>query len=214
MLTDADEDLLLRAYDVVLRCDVDEFLVPTPGRYRDLADYVARCSRPYVTARGVEVLELPGAAPLDLSRPVLPQRRYGLRATALYKTALTKVPLRWGSGFHSADVPPVLDDLYLFHLKWADLRRHIAWHVQIRDAMVPGSSEHQYFTVGAGHLTEHQAWLAAKPREGAVSEAAFEARFLAQVEHWQEHSLYQGKFYTDDALHEIDPGFVQAAPGF
>src|ERR1700692_4382329 len=32
--------VLLRSYDVVLRCDVDEFLFPDPSRFLDLTDFV------------------------------------------------------------------------------------------------------------------------------------------------------------------------------
>jgi len=206
--------MLLRQYNVVLRCDIDEFIVPLAGKYRDLADFVDRNDLPYVTARGTDVIEMPGDLPLDLDIPVLPQRSHGLRATALYKTCLTTVPLVWGGGFHGMNLPPVLDDLYLFHLKWADLRRLIAWHETMRPGVVPGSETFGYFNVGAAHLAEHQAWLANKPCGGGETEAEFDRRFLANVGYWQDYGLYQGSFLVQDFLHRIDPAFHAVAPGF
>ncbi|PWJ12934.1 hypothetical protein [Jannaschia seohaensis] len=37
------------------------------------------------------------------------------------KPLMTRVPLKWLHGFHGANVPPSFDDLYLFHLRHADL---------------------------------------------------------------------------------------------
>src|SRR4051812_14134476 len=49
---------LLETHDVVLRCDVEEILVPAPRRHASLPAYVEANALPYVTARGVDLVEL------------------------------------------------------------------------------------------------------------------------------------------------------------
>ncbi len=203
--------LLLNSYDVILRCDVDEFLVPDLRKHRDLAAYVQHTKLPYVTARGIDMVELPDDAPLDFDAPIIGiQRAYGVRATALNKTCLTTRPLRWAAGFHGADVPPKFDDLYLFHFKFAALTSRISWHERMLEGLAEGSSEQRYFGVGPTHLNEYQAHLAAKPRAGDESEAAFDARFLASVGSNPRDGIHQGAFFTQDFLHRIDPIFAGA----
>jgi hypothetical protein len=48
---------LLGSYDYVVRCDIDEILAPDPRESPDLAAYIETLDRPYVTARGLEVME-------------------------------------------------------------------------------------------------------------------------------------------------------------
>ena len=120
--------LLLTSYNYVIRVDVDEFLVPNPRRYSSLRDYVDDLSRSYVTARGFNIYQAPGEAPLELDKPILvSQRRMARAETALNKTCITSIALEWGLGMHFASVYPSLGDLFLFHLKRADVEMLVSW---------------------------------------------------------------------------------------
>jgi hypothetical protein len=44
---------LLLNYDVIVRCDVDEFIIPDPRKYKSLREYIERLERYYVTALGI-----------------------------------------------------------------------------------------------------------------------------------------------------------------
>ncbi len=119
---------LLTSYDYVIRVDVDEFLVPDPRKYPSLRDYVEKLTRPYVTARGLNVYQAPDERPIDLEKPILvTQRRFVRAETALNKTCVTAIALDWGLGMHFASVYPCLGELFLFHLKRADIDMLVSW---------------------------------------------------------------------------------------
>jgi hypothetical protein len=195
---------LLRSYDIVLRCDVDEFLVPDPILFRDLGEYVEKNKLPYVTAEGIDVIELEGDAGLDPDLAVLGARRYGMRAAALNKTCLTAIPLRWAPGFHAANVFPRFAGLYNFHLKFADLKSRIAWHEKMLTGLQPGTNEHKYFAVGAEHLTSLQRMFSKRPKVGVETAASFNKRFLDSVSYNPANQIYQGDFISQDFLFPID----------
>jgi hypothetical protein len=193
--------VLLRSHEVVIRCDIDEFLLPDPRHYTDLADFIARNELPYVTAQGIDVIELAEDAPLDLDRPIFGvQRRYGMRSAALNKTCVTTTPLRWAEGFHGASVPPRFAGLYNLHLRFADLNTRAAWDQTMLQGLVPGSKAHQYFNKGIDHHTAVQKFMASRPRGGAETQAEFDARFLATVCHRQDTGIHQGEFIRQDFL--------------
>ncbi len=45
---------------------------------------------------------------------------------ALNKSAVTGIPIHWTPGFHFASVSPEFNDLYLFHMKLADIDMQVA----------------------------------------------------------------------------------------
>lgn len=113
---------LLQISDLVIRCDVDEFLLPDPRKYENLKHYISELQAPYVTAYGYNVFQVEAEPPLDFGKKILTsQRRYAYPIDALCKTCIVSMPLRWDPGFHSASVLPFFDELYLFHMKLADL---------------------------------------------------------------------------------------------
>jgi hypothetical protein len=203
---------LLHTYDVVLRCDVDEFLVPDPTKFIDLSDYVEKNELPYVTARGVDLIELADDKPLENDKPILGfQRCYGQRAASLNKTCLTTIPLCWTPGFHATNVFPVFSDLYNFHLKWGDIKSRISWHEKMLEGLFPGSSEYEYFGIESAHLIEHQNYLASKSRVEGQSSDDFDRQFLATVSFNPAEKIYQGEFLIQDFLFLIDEAFHKKA---
>lgn len=112
---------LLKTYRYVLHVDIDELVVADPAQYSSLADYAARCEHPIVTMIGLELQHVIEREPaLDDRMPILTQRRHAWFHGSMCKPALTSGPLDWSPGFHCMPHPTVFDDLYLFHLRYAD----------------------------------------------------------------------------------------------
>ena len=112
----------LRYYDVVIYTDCDELLVPDPAIASTLDAYLSRTDYPYASPIGLNLLHMIDIEPpLDLTRPILRQRRYCQFASQLCKPVITRVPVNWQPGFHSCDREFHIDrHLYLFHLKQID----------------------------------------------------------------------------------------------
>jgi hypothetical protein len=106
--------VMLERYSIVIRVDVDEFLVPDPRKYASLRRYVDNLDARYVTAIGLDVIEMPSEAALRYDvKPLLQQRSFAVKASAYSKTCVTRTPLRWSPGFHTVDAPPNFDDILM-----------------------------------------------------------------------------------------------------
>jgi hypothetical protein len=128
---------LLRYYDYVFYTDCDEILVADPRKFVGIVDYCEKSKPDYITSIGIDVLHrVPEEGPLNPENAVLAQRRYGHYSSAMNKPNLTSKPVKWWPGFHSREVPAKFGDLFLFHLRYADitqtlqrlaLTREMAW---------------------------------------------------------------------------------------
>lgn len=115
---------LLVWYDVVVHVDIDEILVADPARYPSLAHYAAADPRPVISAIGLDLVHVPAIErPLSRALPVSRQRRWLRFSSAMCKPAMIRQPVDWAPGFHSVDAAPEFGELYLFHLRYADLGR-------------------------------------------------------------------------------------------
>ncbi|NHN84304.1 glycosyltransferase family 2 protein [Acetobacter musti] len=113
---------LLNWYDAVIHVDVDELLVANPDHFPSLAAYAA-CVEPggVRTAIGFDVVHaLDGEPAIDWSLPVSEQRHWLRFSSAMCKPVLIRRSVAWAPGFHCIDEAPAFDDLYLFHLRYAD----------------------------------------------------------------------------------------------
>lgn len=203
---------LLSSHDVVVRCDVDEFLVPDPRRHAGLPDYIEQLELPYVTACGVDVIEDVADPALDCARPILGnQRRTGIRSSSLNKTSITTVPLAWAEGFHAANVMPLLDDLYLFHMKFADIKGRIAWFAHMADAVGHAGREGSYFSIDQQSMLGLQTSLLRYPRIAgwrALAEEDFDQRYLATVTRNPKNGIYVGDFMDGAVIFDIPAEFA------
>lgn len=113
---------LLEYFDVVIYTDCDEIIVPDTTKYRDLADYIERREFRCVSPVGLNLQHIIDTElPLDLEQPILRQRRFCMFNASACKPLLTRVPVRWATGFHTSDQPVDIDpDLFMFHLKRMD----------------------------------------------------------------------------------------------
>jgi hypothetical protein len=114
---------LLRFYDVVIYTDCDEMLVADPREHVSLASFLAATGSAVIAPTGMLLLHLPGVEPpIDLSAPILGQRRYVEFRAGMCKPSIARVPLHWAEGFHSCDrMPDYRTDLYQFHLAAMDV---------------------------------------------------------------------------------------------
>ncbi|MDE2333214.1 MAG: glycosyltransferase family 2 protein [Rhodospirillales bacterium] len=128
---------LLEWYDWVIYSDVDEIIMADPKYYSNLREYCSHPLPPVVTAIGLNIAHrIDIETDLDFSQPITVQRPYVFYASSMCKPLLISRPVRWSPGSHSSDAPIVFDRLYLFHLRWFDLKsglrrlqktREMAW---------------------------------------------------------------------------------------
>jgi hypothetical protein len=202
--------LLLAHYDVVIRCDVDEFLLPDPSADPSLAAFAQRLADPYVTAIGLNVYETKGDRALDLQgAPLLDQRRHCVKDGAYSKTAIVRSPIAWSGGFHNASVPPRFGGLYLFHMKYADIAGRALWIDHLLATCTP--HERPFQQTFLDNLKTASAWFDALPvADGwpAFQDDTFERRFLSGVEPplpCENH--YRQAWTKDDVGHRIPVAF-------
>jgi hypothetical protein len=195
----------------LLRADVDEFIVPDPRKYSSLREYLARADVPYVTARGFDVIQSPHEAPLDLTRPIiLEQRRFAFAVAALNKTCVTSVPLQWGRGFHQCTAPPEFADLYLLHLKRADIQFQKDWAKHMVTNINDDAYAKKYYEDTIGYVDDFHRQRFELPTLGGdalYDRADFDAKFFATLKKNEARGLYDGPFLIDEANVEIPEGF-------
>jgi hypothetical protein len=120
---------LFEEYDIVIGCDVDEYLAVDPFCGFTLSEYLGqlkhlRLNATSVSALGVDVGQKVGTEPdLALDRPVLEQRRYAVLCSRYTKPVVMLQQACWGSGYHRIEghgfhIDP---NLFLFHFGYCDL---------------------------------------------------------------------------------------------
>ena len=115
---------LLKYYDYVMYTDSDEIVLADPAEYGSLLEYInGRDRAPVTTVLGLNLIHrLHHETVIDLSRPILGQRRWAFATASMCKPLLIREPVAWSPGFHSSRHSVVFDGLFLFHLAYYDLR--------------------------------------------------------------------------------------------
>ena len=200
--------VLLARYAAVVRVDVDEFLVVDPSRHRNLRSYVFGLDIEYITSQGFDIIQGPEDTAVDVTRPTLEQRRLAFALTAMNKTAIVRRPLRWGRGFHYCSAPPILGDVYLFHLKRFDLARQRDWASGMTARLPPGSFEAKYYEDDL-RISEdfvRNRWLQpCASSEDALSRDTFNAHFEAAIRFNASNGLFEGP-YDIESENVLIPG--------
>jgi hypothetical protein len=116
---------LLETYDIVIGCDVDEFLIVDPKTKQTLQKYLSNKKiNTTLSGLGLDVGQhLYCEAMLDTTAPFLEQREYALLSTRYTKPVVINKPIVWGSGFHSIrhNNFHIDKNLYLLHFGAVDM---------------------------------------------------------------------------------------------
>ena len=193
---------LLVWYESVIYVDADELLVADPALHASLADYVAAgpAAGPVISAIGLDVVHcLEDEPALDWGRPVGAQRGWVRFSSSMCKPVLIRRPVRWAPGFHNIDAPPRFDELFLFHLRYADLASGLRRLARTRAQawVTPQAGSHQRMTDEA--WTDMLRGMAALPRHTGRTLGLDDA----ELRSWLSQVLQSGDS-RQDALYRID----------
>jgi hypothetical protein len=132
---------LLQRYEYVLFTDADEIVIPNPSKYRDLKDYITRHDSDCVASSAYELIHLrERESPIDLSRPILEQRKYWYFNSFYNKSPLLRIPLErvYEKGAENCGYSRD-NDLWLFHLHKLDF--DLCWDKHVKLAAQRWSPE-------------------------------------------------------------------------
>ena len=149
---------LLEAYDAVLFCDADEFVIADPKRHESLRHFVAdRQGRTAVGVLGLNVVhDVAREDPLRDDAPLLGQRTFAKFLPLMCKPGLKWVPADWTHASHGILCPFEVDpDLWMFHMKFAD-----------RDNLAASAARRHHLNITEGRAAK-TSW--AKPADQMVS---------------------------------------------
>ena len=116
---------LLERFEVVVLNDVDELIVLDPVHGNDLLREIAEARQlGVISPFALEVVHRPDLEPaaLDVTRPILQQRRHVRINSSYAKPCITARKIRWSLGGHNADYPDLhlSRKLFLIHLRAMD----------------------------------------------------------------------------------------------
>jgi hypothetical protein len=205
-------DLLLQQYDYVIRVDTDELIVPDPRTFGSLRSYMDALNRPYVTAMSYDVVQGDREKALDLEQKILlTQRMFAYPYDALNKTCVTSLSLNWAPGFHFCSVYPEFNQLYLFHLKRADLDIQLQVG-EATAARAPGERNRDYYLTNQQTLSTYNKTVL-QFRSGSGWEwfqrDEYQAKFLQGIKYTKNYGgVYHGAaFRPEKVLVEIPEEF-------
>lgn len=128
---------LLEKYDAVLFSEVDEILFTDPAACPDLSvfmnSFLEQTYNTNVRCISYTMMHLPELEPteFDNNKNILSQRKYWYRYGYYDKPLISKVPLDWVYGFHTAtEMGPIVPSLYMIHFHQYDYQRYVERHTK------------------------------------------------------------------------------------
>ncbi len=116
---------LLESYDAVLYADSDEFLCVAPDvlKGESLKSFLLDLPDPVGITTGYNLHhDILREGALDPARPVLEQRKYLTRERSMDKPMISRIPLNWIPGFHTArEGGTIVPGMFMLHLRLYDL---------------------------------------------------------------------------------------------
>ena len=172
---------LLERYEAVAYTDVDELLVADPRRFNGLAELSAAADTDVLTAFGTNMLQVPGDASIDLTRPITAQRQWTRPCSSLCKPLLVRRPVSWWPGFHGANAASRFGGLYLFHIAYVDHAITARRQEKRRSVeRLPGHGGHH--GIAPAEMVRLMTAGAALPRDPALQLGGpVEERFVAEL---------------------------------
>lgn len=200
---------LLHAHDVVVRVDVDEFLVADPRHYPSLRHFIAAGDAPHLAARGFDVIQTVAEPPLQPG-PVLAQRQWAYPNSALNKTCIVRRPRRWTPGFHWCDAAPVFGPLFMLHLKRVDMAEQFRWAAAMTGNIGAnpqvGAEIKAYYRPAEAEVLKYHLDVSMRPRLKGIEawyRDDFQQDFAASVAQNPASGMHVGRYGHDHVLCEI-----------
>lgn len=115
----------LQTHDVVIYCDVDEFII-----HNNLDDIVRSNYHPCLVTTGIEIVEkYPTDLKFNISQNINNQRNYMIRSKWYDKPLITNTPIDWIPGKHNHGMfNNYIEGLYLIHLGKICLDTYVKLH--------------------------------------------------------------------------------------
>ena len=127
---------------------------------------------------------------------------------------VTRTPLRWSPGFHTVDAPPNFDDLYLFHMKFADASKRLAWMDYMAERCKSDETHYGHFKAAQQEFTATLAYfhnLPIKKGDLAIRDRSYVQRMEKAVQLGDDGGYhYPDLPATDSALCEIPNDFASS----
>lgn len=154
------QEMMLRKYRYIVYTDVDEFIFTDPTAYQDLDAFLKvfdqRGDWSHVKCCCLTLMHLPDKEPdLDVSLPIIDQRKYWYRYSYYDKPLITKKVLNYEFGLHTAEEQaPVLSAVVMLHLHQYDfkhyMKRHTRWalNYKVCDEDKRDGWNYHYRTIG------------------------------------------------------------------
>lgn len=158
---------LLEKYEAVCFTEVDEILFTDPKVCPDLGafmkSFLSQDEQTNVRCVSYTMMHLPDKEPGSFinDKNILDQRKYWYRYNYYDKPLISKVPLDWVLGFHTAPgMGPIVPCLYMIHFHQYDFDRYMERHTKYATKYKPDETDkakgwnYHYRKVGA--QLEHQ----------------------------------------------------------
>ena len=109
---------LFAQYDLILFADIDEIIIPTD---KDLGEYLDEVKSPVVRCTGYNIIQMEGEPPVDLTKPILKQRKYWSKDTLYDKYVIITEPQHYTSNHHIENPVEPDPNLIMLHLRDIDI---------------------------------------------------------------------------------------------
>jgi hypothetical protein len=194
----------------VIRVDTDEFLLPDPAYYKDLREFSDRRTAEVVNARGFDVFQKIGEPDLDFTKPILcVQRKTAFAITSLNKPSITSKLVRWNRGFHYCSETPRFDNLFLFHVKRADIRAQQLWN-EFMAKNAKDDDVRAYYQTSDENIEKFHRDMSSREivrGDRILYREDFNSDFLRTIKLWKSDGIYHGKHAAEAVNVEIPQHF-------
>jgi len=201
--------MLLHTHDVVVRVDMDEFLVADPREHPSLRHLIEASDAPLLTAGGGRrVPDRGGAA--AAARAGAGATSMGLPQLRPEQDLHRPPPAALGHRLSLVRCPPVFGPLFMLHLKRVGMVSQLRWGAamtgNITDNPRVGPDIHAYYRPDEEGVTRYHLGVSMRPRLKGIEawyRDRFQQEFAASVALNPAYGLYMGRFGHEEVLCEI-----------
>lgn len=193
-LSGVANDLLDKGYDIVIGCDVDEFVVVDPALGMSLADYLSQARiETSLSPLGIDIgqnMRCEGA--FTGEQGFFDERRYGRICTRYTKPTVVNSKVSWGRGFHRIHGKNfhIAKGLYLFHFGYFDMKR-IEDRFADKDRQAQGVKKHIAKRAKTIHINSTEP---IREWDGTVEKARMIQQWTRQPLCWNKPAMWEMKW--------------------